>query len=241
MSKDLIGEYIESPLPFENEINQYFNKSDHLIIFEVGSCEGEDSIRLRRKYPKAKIYTFEALPNNIRKIKDNFKKYSAQNMNLFQLALSHKDGKATFYVSSGHPEDRPKDDGWDYGNKSSSLLKPKKTKKIHGWLKFKDKIKVKTRRLDSFCAEHSIDKIDFAFIDVQGAELMVLEGAGELIENIGMVWLEVEVVELYKRQPLKNDVERFMEKHGFKCIKSTIDDISGDQLYINNKLKKKPL
>jgi FkbM family methyltransferase len=232
-----ISEYIKEPLPFDKELDKYFKTSDELTLFEIGSCEGEDSIRLRRKYPKARIYTFEPLPGNIEKIKTNFQKYAAKNINLFKLAMSNKDGKATFYVSSGHPEDRPKEEDWDYGNKSSSLLRPKKTKQIHRWLKFKDKIKVKTRRLDSFCDEACIDKIDFIFIDVQGAELMVLKGAGDLLKKVGMIWMEVESVELYNHQPLKDDVESFMQANGFKCIKSTVDEISGDQLYVNSKLK----
>ena len=236
MSADQLNKYIESPLPFEAEINKYYKKSAVITIFEIGSCEGEDSIRLRRSYPAANIYTFEPLPGNIQKIKDNLKKYAVQDIELSQIALSNKNGSAKFYVSSGHPEDRPTNDGWDYGNKSSSLLKPKKTKQIHKWLRFKDKIKVKTQRLDTFCNEHSLEKIDFIFLDVQGAELKVLEGAGSLIKNIGMIWLEVEAVELYKRQPLKNDVERFMKTHGFECIKSTVDDVSGDQLYVKKGL-----
>jgi FkbM family methyltransferase len=231
-----IREYIELPLPFDKEICKYYGPHDNLTIFEIGSCEGEDSIRLRRKYPGAAIYTFEPLPSNTEKIRANFEKYGAKKMKLFELALSDKNGESTFYVSSGHPDDRPREVDWDYGNKSSSLLRPKKTKKIHKWLKFKDKIKVKTQRLDSFCSEHSIKKIDFAFIDVQGAELLVLEGAGDLIKNIGMVWLEVEAIELYKKQPLKNDVELFMKENGFKCIKDTVDDISGDQLYVREDL-----
>lgn len=232
-----ISEYVKEPLPFDKELNLYYKPGDELTIFEIGSCEGEDSVRLRRKYPNAKIYTFEPLPSNIEKIKSNFQKYSAKNINLFKLAMSDKDGKSIFYVSSGHPEDRPKEDDWDYGNKSSSLLRPKKTKEIHRWLKFKNKIKVKTKRLDSFCDEACIDKIDFIFIDVQGAELMVLKGAGDILKHVGMIWMEVESIELYSRQPLKDDVEAFMKTNGFKCIKSTVDEISGDQLYVNSRLK----
>jgi hypothetical protein len=53
------------------------------------------------------------------------------------------------------------------------------------------------------------------------------------MKNIKAVWMEVEVVELYKGQPLKNDIEQFMNKNDFVCIKSDIDHVSGDQLYLN--------
>lgn len=232
--------YIKQPFPFEEELSIYFHKSDRLTIFEIGSCEGEDSIRLRRRFPKAEIYTFEPLPKNIEKIKFNFKKYSAKNMKVYQLALSNKDGESTFYVSSGHPNDVLQTDDWDYGNKSSSLLPPKEAKKVTSWLKFDEKITVPTKRLDTFCKENSIRAVDFIFMDVQGAELMVLEGAGAALGRIGMIWMEVETVELYAKQPLKDDVEKFMAENNFKLLKEEFRGEVGDQLYVNKNLPEKP-
>ncbi len=77
-----------------------------------------------------------------------------------------------------------------------------------------------------------INNIDLAFIDVQGAELMVLKGAGDFIKNIEAIWMEVESIELYANQPLKNDVESFMKSHGFIKIIDTVDEVAGDQLYV---------
>ena len=45
--------------------------------------------------------------------------------------------------------------------------------------------------------------------------------------------MEVEVVELYKDQPLKNVIEQFMEKNEFTNVLNKVDAISGDQLYVN--------
>jgi len=236
-----IDTYINSPLPCDAELGEYFRDSPALTIFEIGACEGEDTIKLRRKFPEAKIYAFEPLPKNVGRMKKNYEKYSAKNIKIFELALSDKNGTAEFHVSSGHPDDQPKTDKWDYGNKSSSLLPPKEHKKILKWVKFNQDIKVRTRRLDSFCKDESIKAIDFAFIDVQGAELMVLKGAGDILKNIGMVWMEVEAIELYSGQPLKNDVEKFMLGNGFVKINDTVDNISGDQLYVNKRLYKKQI
>lgn len=229
--------YLKEPLEFEADVDPYLNPGDKLTIFEIGSCEGEDTIKLRRKYPNADIYAFEPLPKNIRKIKDNYKKYKADGIKLFQLALSDKDGHAGFHVSSGQPKHLPKSKGWDYGNKSSSLLPPKEHMKLHEWIKFNRKIKVETKRLDSFCEKHAISDIDLVYLDVQGAEKLVLEGAGEWLKRIKMIWMEVEAIELYRGQPLKEEVEIFMSKNGFDLIKDTVNDVSGDQLYINRRFK----
>jgi len=231
--------YINEPLPFDRQISKYFRKNDPLIIFEVGSCEGEDSIRLKRRFPNAIIYTFEPLPSNVKKIKEHFKKYDLPTKRVFQLALSDSNGTAEFFVSSGQPTHIPeseKSDHWDFGNKSSSLLPPKEHKKTLSWIKFKDKVKVKTQRLDDFCRQNQISKIDFAYIDVQGAELMVLNGANDMLSKISSVWLEVEAIELYANQPLKDDVEKFMATNGFVKVMDTVNEVSGDQLYVRHDL-----
>lgn len=228
--------YVKEPLPFIDDLTKYYGKRDKLTIFEIGSCEGEDTIRLKRAFPNSTVYTFEALPKNVKIIKNNLKRYGLKTANVFQLALSNHDGTSDFHVSSGHPDHLPKVKGWDYGNKSSSLLPPKEHKNVLKWVKFKEKITVKTSRLDSFCRMKNIEKIDFIYLDVQGAELMVLEGAGKFLRNIGAIWMEVEAIELYKGQPLKNDVQKFMQQNGFSRVKDTVDNISGDQLYIRDDL-----
>ncbi len=233
-----LNNYINSSFEFQKELELLFESSSKLVIFDIGACEGEDSVKFSRQFPNAKIYTFEPLPKNIKRIKENFKTYGVKNAKVYPLALSNKAGRATFHVSSGKPPD-VHDKDWDYGNKSSSLLPPGLTKKVHGWLKFKDKISVKTERLDSFLIKEGIDEIDFVYMDVQGAEMMVLDGAGEFIKKIKAIWLEVESVELYKNQPLKNDVEVFMNGHGFIKIKDTVNKIAGDQLYVKKILANK--
>ena len=37
--------YINSPVEIENELLHFFNKKEPLIIFDIGACEAEDSIR----------------------------------------------------------------------------------------------------------------------------------------------------------------------------------------------------
>lgn len=48
--------------------------------------------------------------------------------------------------------------------------------------------------------------------------------------------MEVAAIELYQGQPLKNDVELFMHDHGFVCMKDTVNETAGDQLYVNREL-----
>ncbi len=228
-----LDDYLKTPSPHQKALAKLFGPNEQLVIFDIGACEGEDSIRYHRMFPNAKIYSFEPLPKNIIRFKSNIKKYQAQNITLTVEALSDNEGHATFFVSSGQPEHIEASEDWDYGNKSSSLLPPEKTKEVHKWLKFKEEITVTTTTLAIIFERFGIDFVDFIHMDIQGAELMALTGAGAKISQVKSIWLEVEAKELYKDQPLQKEIEQFMTDHGFRKVMDTVGEVAGDQLYVN--------
>ena len=81
---------------------------------------------------------------------------------------------------------------------------------------------VKTSRLDDI---EEIQTCDFLKIDVQGAELDVLEGATRTLRDTAVVELEVEFVPIYKDQPLFAEIDLFMRKNGFLLHKFV--DVAG--------------
>jgi FkbM family methyltransferase len=178
------------------------------------------------------VHSFEPLPHNHQQCLENFAKYSNGKIVAHQIALSDKNGFATFFVSSGNPEGANKEE-WDFGNKSSSLYPPDPTFKKAEWLAFNEQIEVKTQTIASFCKENAINKIDFIHLDVQGAELDVLKGAGAFLNTVCGIWLEVENVSMYQGQPLKNEIETFMKRANFFKAKDMAFDDYGDQLYLN--------
>lgn len=176
-------EFINSELPIKKELQKIFDSEEPSVIFDIGACEGEDSLRYSNLFKTATIYSFEPLPENYNICLNNFAKFSNNQIKIFQLALSSKNGTANFYVSSGKPEGVTQSD-WDYGNKSSSLYPPDSTFKQYEWLKFDKQIDVKTQTISSFCQDQSINIIDFIHMDVQGAELDVLKGAGNKLSSV---------------------------------------------------------
>ncbi len=233
---DLIEEYIETTPKQIETICKYIKKEDVKVILDIGACEGEDSIRYSNNFTNAKVYSFEPLPGNFEKVVSNITRFNKQDeIKPYNIALSNNNGESDFFVSSGKPKDR-NEEGWDFGNKSSSLLKPNEEvlKTHYDWLKFKEVIKVKTKTLDSFCEENSINKIDIIHIDVQGAELLVLGGASKILKSVRFIYLEVSEIEFYSNQPLKGQIEEFLSGYGFaKISEETNLEASGDQLYIN--------
>jgi len=226
------NQYIQQPNPIEKELKILMKDNSSITIFEIGACEGEDSIKYARLFKRSKIYAFEPLPQNIKIIEGNISKYNVRNVTVVNKALSSNNGTAEFYVSAGRPEGVPESD-WDYGNKSSSLLPPDKHKELAPFIEFKKTVTVETITLKSFCADNNIGVIDYIHMDVQGAELMVLKGADDFINSIKVIWLEVSKIHVYKDQPLVDDINKFMTDNNFVLAKDCIDDLQGDQLYIS--------
>jgi FkbM family methyltransferase len=72
-----------------------------------------------------------------------------------------------------------------------------------------------TSTVDSWAQAADLSSIDALKIDVQGAELDVLEGAQHSLGSVRVVETEVEFRELYRGQPLFGDVDRFLRDRGF--------------------------
>lgn len=71
---------------------------------------------------------------------------------------------------------------------------------------------VKTTRMDDLpeCGD-----ADYLKIDVQGAELAVLQGGIEVLKHVVVIEAEAEFVPLYEGQPLFGDVDAFLRSRGF--------------------------
>jgi FkbM family methyltransferase len=67
--------------------------------------------------------------------------------------------------------------------------------------------------IDSLASARRIPQVDFAKVDVQGAELAVLEGGrNHLAANLVGLEVEVEFAELYTGQPLFGEIEAFVRE-----------------------------
>ena len=237
-----IDDVLNEPAPFERELKALFNRDDKLLILDIGACTGEDSIRYVNLFKNASVIAFEPLPNNTEVMREHISKFGKNDsIKVEEFGLSDEDGKASFYVSGGSPYNIadgefttiiPKE--W---NKSSSLLKPAALmKKEIPWLDFDTETIIITKRLDTYLIQNKIKDIDFIHVDVQGAEMKVLLGIGEFIQNVKAILIEVENVELYEKQPLKYDIQHFLLNRNFRIIKDTsLGQTSGDCFFINVK------
>jgi len=230
-----LSTYLSRPSPIEAELRRLFRADAPLVIFDVGACEGEESVRYFRLFPRARILAFEPLPGNQALVRANFERYRVHTAELVPLALSDRSGEATFHVSSGRPPREFAGGDWNYGNKSSSLLAPANSAPMYGWIEFKETVTVTTETLDRVCAERGIGRIDFLHMDVQGAEHLVLAGGAKMLPRIASLWLEVSDRELYRDQKLRREIEEFLRRQGFALGFEVRREIEGDQFYVNRR------
>ena len=220
-TKEQRDKFIAAGSEIEKELKDIFGKGP-ITFADIGACDGLSTIIYMNLFPGSTGVAFEPLPENVADMMQNFHDYGI-NIDIRMVALSNKVGDAVFYKSSG---EAPKVEGWDTGNKSSSLLRPKRHLTEHSWCKF-TQTKVTTTKLDSYKY-----KFDFIHMDVQGAELLVLKGGEKTVKLAKAVWIEVSNIELYANQALKNQVSHFMQHLGFKCILDTCGNHKyGDMLW----------
>lgn len=203
--------------------------NEPLVVFDIGSCDGLDSLRYNSLFPIVTIHAFEANEDNFILLTKNTN--TRENILANNLALSNKEGKLTFFKSYSDEESKT---NWNHSNKSGSLLPPKEHLKIFPNIKFSSGSVVPSATLDAYCIHNHIKKIHLMHIDVQGAEKLVLEGAYKMLKQTLFIWLEASNVELYKDQPLKKDIFNFLEKLEFFCVLDNFNSKAyGDLLFFN--------
>jgi hypothetical protein len=78
------------------------------------------------------------------------------------------------------------------------------------------------------------DEIDALVVDVQGAEYRVLLGAGQYLENIGLVECEVSLRSIYQGACDFYMIDSLMTTCGYNCLNDSVP-MHGDIVYLNSR------
>ena len=200
---------VEDMRVFNSYLTQTFKNKEVEVIFDVGACHALESVELSKKYPNAKVYTFEANPVSYNVCLENTEGYDS--ITVINEAVNDYDGICKFY-----PMDKEKTiTTWEDGNQGASSLY-----RANGQYDFIEKyvqyeIEVPCTRLDTFCEKNGIDKIDIIWMDLQGAELKALQSLGPLLDTVQIIHTELEMNPMYEGQCLFNDVNEYLTNNGF--------------------------
>lgn len=93
----------------------------------------------------------------------------------------------------------------------------------------------KTKTLNSILNEdHFLNEINFLNIDIQGAELLALQGISQYLHSIQSIYIEINDSEVYKKCAKTNEIDSFLNDFNFerkeKCLYS--NHPWGDAFYV---------
>lgn len=217
-------------IPF-SELKEKYNISPRGIL-HVGASTGQEAKAYADGGVKNVIWV-EAIPSVYEKLQKNIKQFPGS-IALNACITEEDDKEIEFNVSSNDGE-------------SSSIYEFGTHADVHPDVTFVDRMKLKTKRLDTLLQEEvffndeftdrfdkKITDFDFLNIDLQGAELGALKSLGDLLKYFEYVYIEVNAKELYKGCALFPEVEKYLNSFGFVCedVKWAGDTGWGDAIFI---------
>lgn len=189
-------------------------------VLDVGANCGQFTLAARRRFPAARILSFEPLAD----ARSVFSRLFAADsrIELFAMALGATDGEATLHRSRRH--------------NSSSLLPigPLQTTTFPGTEEI-GRESVKVARLERLFDGLAPTRPILCKIDVQGGELEVLKGFGSAMASIDAIMIELSFVAFYTGQPLFAALDAHLRGAGFilDCIYGASVDRDGVVLQCN--------
>ncbi len=132
------------------------------VVLDLGACWGDTAMYFASKAGNdGKVYSFEFIPENIKlfNLNINLNPHLKEQISLIQNPVSNKSGENIYYK--------------DHGPGSTIQFKP-----------FDEQTgQTTTISIDDFVKNNLIEKVDFIKMDIEGAELLALEGAIETIKK----------------------------------------------------------
>jgi len=206
LSCKVLTKYKEIPLVFElrsNSDDMYFLKPKYEekyldffypkkgdVVLDVGSHVGKYTIYAGKLVgKKGKVIAIEANPYNYQQLLRNIKLNNLDDIvKAYNIAASDVNGIVELRM--------PKDFGRSTIINNRTIFE-------------KERIKIKSIRLENLLIDNSIEYVDWAKIDVEGSEIKVLAGMGCFLNRVNKILIEVSNENRFIFQ-------KIMDKHGFK-------------------------
>ncbi len=191
-------------------------------VIHVGAHEGTE-IGTYQAMGVQKVLFVEANPVVFERLQANIA--GVPNVQAVNCAVSNENGTVNLRVTSI--------------DQSSSILQLKRHLELYPNIQETHQVEVQSRTIDTLLEELQLNPYDFNIlnIDIQGAELLALQGAANWLKYVAGINTEVNYEELYDGCVLIDQLDEFLEKHGFQRVATiTHHPYWGDAFYV-----KKPL
>lgn len=195
-------------------------------VIQVGACQGTELsqfISLTKN-----IICFEPVSDVRKDCIERAAQYPNANIVVSDYVISDKTGEVDFFVAK-----------W---RDCSSLfdLNPNAAAGHLQNCQQDKKVTYKSITLDDFFKNNENlkpENYNYLYIDVQGAEHLVLKGAEQTLKSIDYIWMEVSYFELYLNTKLFEDMTKLCDSLGYSLqYHQSFNDIQGNALYVKSDL-----
>lgn len=221
------------PVGALGRLSQYSEHDGH--VFDVGVNKGTIARHLIRIFPNCPAHLFEPLPEQAETLAERFKEI--EGLRVVQCALSNTTGSTSFNVADSR------------GTSSLFSVTSEDSVQNHPEAVQIDKtMEVTLDTVDGYCQANDIKHISCMKLDVQGAELLVLQGAEKMLESqsIDMIMLEWFAIPHYDGAPLLADTWQYLDSKNYamydifpgRFVKPTRQRRFGDAVFISKRFQR---
>lgn len=195
----------------ETELARLFGRviRPDLVVVDGGARNG--TRELPRLAPWIVAHGFEPSGAEYQPLERDAARSHYRKITYHPVALMAEGGEATLHVSK-----RPG---------ATSTLQPNAELLSHfaadNWSQMAEIVgreRVPAVTLGDFMRSERLQHIDYLKLDTQGNELDIIKSSGGLLRSISVIKTEVEMIPIYRDQPLFGDVASFLAESGFELI-----------------------
>lgn len=167
------------------------------VIFDVGAHVGETALYLHQFFPKGRIHAFEFVPATARQLHENVRRRPNIQVHVQALGRSVETRQVPLQTYS-------KVNSLRFGENQAPRSAAAEI------------LPVPVTTVDAFCAAHGIARIELLKTDAEGFDLMILEGAEDMItaRKIPFIFSEVTFNDTDEQQPFA-PLHQFLAGHGY--------------------------
>lgn len=185
-------------------------------ICVVGVHNGDEVSGFLKSYPNAQIHLYEPSSRYIPRLERIFG--NNPRIKLRPVAASNQNGRVTFYETNAHG--------------AGSLLEVGETGAKTFGLSNAESSEIDAVRLDD---DFDVDFCDCLWIDVQGAEHMVLQGAIHTLAKTSAIHIEVSTEkDIYTGDSDIDEITDFLREFGFRLALLGLEGIQGNAFYVRH-------
>lgn len=187
-------------------------------VIHIGAHECEERVPYIKNFSinDSHIIWIDAIPSKVNEMREKLPFSTILNE-----CLSNVDDKEVSFMLTNNYQ-------------SSSMLNFKTHAVEHPHVFEIGRLTLKTKTLNTIFKNNSFNPRSYNFmnLDIQGAELLALQGSSDILPHIDYIYAEVNEKELYEGCALIGDIDNFLTGYGFKRILTSMTPHGwGDAFY----------